>query len=261
MRRCECWQAAQLERFVAAARIERRYARCTLDTFIVYDNEGLRRAHEHARAFVSQFPIVDKGLCFIGPHGVGKTHLAVAVLRAVIEKTGARGLFYDTTVLFREIRSTYDPTVRGEEFSILRPVLEADLLVLDDIGKDRFSDWVEETLNLIVTSRYNDRKLTIFTSNYEDNPDTGDPRALVCRVGTRVVSRLHEMCTVLHYEGPDYRGPDLPPNAGPEDLEMLWRGRRTSKPAAALPTRAGSRAKAELKPTRELGWSGGKAGS
>jgi len=234
------------------------YAGCTLDSFILYDNERLKRAHARARRFVEDFPNVEKGLCFIGPHGVGKTHLAVAVLRELIRQKGARGLFYDTTVLLREIRSTYDPSVAGEEFSILRPVLTADVVVLDDLGKDRFTDWVEETMTLIVTTRYNQKKLTIFTSNFEDTPDVSDPGALICRVGARVHSRLHEMCEFLEYDGADYR--HLPPNGGAEDLLMLWKGGRRSKPG--LPSRASSsRVKAQLRPGRELGWTGGKAGS
>jgi DNA replication protein DnaC len=258
--RCECWRSSMADRLVANAKIERRYLPCTLENFVVYEgNEGLRRAHKEARRFVEKYPAVEKGLFLIGSHGIGKTHLAVAILKAVIEKAHVRGLFYDTTVLFREIRSTYDVSVQREEFSILRPVLDAELLVLDDVGKDRFSDWVEETLNLIVTTRYNDRKVTIFTSNFEDNPDDREPMSLIRRVGSRVHSRLHEMCEFVEFGGADYR--HLPPNGGAEDLAMLWREKRASKPLHALPARSTSRAKAELKPTRELGWSGGKAGS
>jgi hypothetical protein len=66
------------------------------------------------------------------------------------------------------------------------------------------------------------------------------------------------MCEFLEYDGADYR--HLPPNGGAEDLLMLWKGGRRSKPG--LPVRASSsRAKAQLRPGRELGWSGGKAGS
>jgi DNA replication protein DnaC len=256
--RCECWRESLVDRLLADTRVDRRYAKCTLDNFTLYENEKLKRAHGRARRFVEDFPNVEKGLCFIGPHGVGKTHLAVAVLREVVRQKGARGLFYDTTALLREIRSTYDPSVAREEFSILRPVLAADLLVLDDLGKDRFTDWVEETMTLIVTTRYNQKKLTIFTSNFEDTPDDSDPNALICRVGARVHSRLHEMCELLDYDGADYR--HLPPNGGAEDLFMLWKGGRRSRPG--LPARASSsRVKAQLRPSRELGWTGGKAGS
>lgn len=256
--RCDCWRKESIARVLNSARIDRRYSRCSLENFVLYDNAGLKRAHTAARRFVQEFPNVERGLCFVGPHGIGKTHLAVAILQQLIRERGARGIFYDSTVLLREIRSTYDPGVPGQEFQILRPVLDRDVLVLDDIGKERFSDWVEETMNLIVTTRYNDRKITIFTSNYEDSPDVDDPNALICRIGSRIHSRLREMCDFYDFDGADYR--HLPPNGGAEDLQMLWKGGKKSK--TTLPTRAtSSRVKAQLKPGRELGWSGGKAGS
>ena len=97
------------------------------------------------------------------------------MLRRVILTRGARGLFYDTRDLLRLIRSTYNPLVRTAEMDILRPVMEADLLVLDDLGSEKPSEWVEETMNLIVNTRYNERRPTIFTTNYEDMPDDNDP--------------------------------------------------------------------------------------
>jgi DNA replication protein DnaC len=239
------------------ARIQPRYRKCDLTNFVRYKNEGLINALQTAQRFVDEYPAVEKGLCFIGPHGIGKTHLAVGVLRAVIRKARARGLFWDTTDLLREIRHTYSPTVRAVEMDILRPVLEAEVLVLDDLGKDRFSEWVEETMNLIINTRYNEKRVTIFTSNFEDNPDLTDLNALKVRVGLRIHSRLHEMCTFVEYDGADYR--DRPTNAGEEDLLMLWK--RNPRRKTSLPARTESRAKAQLKPPRELGWSGGKAGT
>ena len=148
---------------------------------------------------------------------------------------------YDVRDLLRVIRSTYNPVVRTAEMDILRPVMDAEILVLDDLGAEKPSEWVEETMNLIVNTRYNERRPTIFTTNYEDLPDETALDSLRVRVGFRLHSRLHEMCEFLEYDGGDYRM--MPANGGPDDLATLWKrhkGRRTLPakthgPARALP--------------------------
>ena len=263
--RCDCWRAQVGESLMAAARIPARYQRCDLDTFITYPNEKLLKAVQRSRKFADEFPVVEKGLFFVGPPGIGKTHLAVAVLRRAISTRGAQGLFYDTRELLKLIRSTYDPVVKTTESQVLTPVMKADLLVLDDLGAEKASEWVEETLNLIVNTRYNERRPTIFTSNYEEKEDRADPESLLVRVGFRMHSRLYEMCEFLEFDGADYRHAE--PNSGPNELLALW---KNMKRPGRLPSKSGGPIRAQLREPRperepradrELKWSGGKAGS
>jgi DNA replication protein DnaC len=257
--RCECWRDRVGQTRLADANIPRRYQHCTLDNFAAY-NESLERAVAEARRVAKGFPAVTRGLFLEGQPGVGKTHLAVAVLKHAIEATGARGLFYDTRDLLRIIRSTYDPSIRTTEVEILRPVMQSDLLVLDDLGAEKTSEWVEETMNLIVNTRYNERRLTMFTSNYADIPDDTDPNSLLFRIGHRMRSRLHEMCEFVVMDGADYR--EMPVNGGVEDLIMMWKMRK--KGPLPSPRSGGRQARAQLKERdgrADLKWPGGRAGS
>ena len=235
--RCDCWREASAGARCSTRRASRTATQhCDLDNFVAYPNEKLLNVVARARRFAEAFPVVDKGLFLIGPPGIGKSHLAVAVLKAVIGTRGARGLFYDVRELLKVIRSTYDPVVKTTEAEVLRPVMQTDLLVLDDIGAEKTSEWVEETLNLIVNTRYSERRLTIFTSNYEEKEDRTDPDSLLARVGFRMHSRLYEMCEFL-----EYRRSRLPPRAARRrpatTLLAMWASRqkgRSSPPAAPL---------------------------
>lgn len=254
--RCDCRRDAESRVRLSGAQIPKRYEHCTLDNFNAY-NESLERAVARARRVAETFPSAPRGLFLEGKPGVGKTHLAVAVLKHVIGASGGHGVFYDTRDLLRVIRSTYDPTTQTTELQVLRPVMRADLLVLDDLGAEKTSEWVHETMNLIVNTRYNERRLTIFTSNYEDIPDDTEPMSLTFRIGARMRSRLHEMCDFIEMDAADYR--ELPANGGTDDLITLWKMRRKH-----LPPRTGRPARAQLRDRdgkADLKWPGGRAGS
>src|SRR3954469_6095464 len=263
--RCDCWREHVSGHRLGGGKISKRYLHCSFYNFSAY-NPSLEQALEQARRVPGRFPAANnlreqgRGLLLEGAPGVGKTHPAVAGLKRVMDTSGARGLFYDTRHLLRVIRSTYDPSIHATELDILRPVMTADLLVLDDLGAEKTSEWVEETMNLIVNTRYNERRLTIFTSNYLDIPDDSDPNSLLFRIGFRMRSRLHEMCDFIEMDGADYR--ELPVNGGVDDLITLWKMRKKS-----LPARAGRQARAQLRDPAardgraDLKWPGGRAGS
>ncbi len=212
-RRCDCYKERRVQTLWNQAGVPNRYQNCSFQSFEVHD-DSQRDALKIAQQFVKNFPVQDVGLLFIGPCGVGKTHLAVALLQELVRIKKASCRFYDFRELIRDIQSTFPADSPVTESDILQPVFDSAVLVLDELGAKKSSAWVEETVFYIINSRYNSKKLTVFTSNYPDRGDEEDNRqayfkkdgdSLVDRIGVRLRSRVYEMCKVVEMAGPDYR--------------------------------------------------------
>jgi len=204
VRPCGCQRVGRSDLLLSQARIPARFMHCSFDTFDTLC-PSLQRALMYTRKFVEEYPLVDVGLIYLGTCGVGKTHLAVAALKELVRK-GIVGMFYDFRDLLKEIQDSYNPNTHTSELKILAPIFEAEVLVLDELGASKPTEWVQETMTHIINKRYNEKKTTIFTSNYLDMPSGSSyDETLTDRVGRRLQSRLQEMCTAILVEGDDYR--------------------------------------------------------
>lgn len=201
---CECRRRNSQELLLSNARIPKRYDKCHFNTFDSRSNESQKMALRIANDFTNSFPAVDRGLVFSGPVGVGKTHLAVSIIKGLTER-GFPCLFYEFGSLLKEIQDSYNPNTRTSELAVLSPVLTANVLVLDELGASKPTDWVLDTMAHIINSRYNDRRITIFTTNYPDERADSAKETLEDRVGVRVRSRIYEMCRSVWIEGQDFR--------------------------------------------------------
>jgi len=210
-RPCQCQLEQRVSLALRRAAIPARYEHCTLDNFdssFPGADPSLAAAHILARGFATNYPLESLGLLLVGLIGAGKTHLAVGALKAVIADRGAQGLFCDYRELLRLIQNSYNPQVSTTELEILNPVMNAEVLVLDDLGAIRPTEWVWDTVSLILNSRYNNNRTTIITTNYPAlPPGAGGLReeTLGDRIGERMRSRLVEMCRELEMRGQDYR--------------------------------------------------------
>ncbi len=167
-------------------------------------NESQKIALKSAMAFAMEFPAIDRGLLLMGSVGVGKTHLAVSILKGLTER-GFSCLFYEFGSLLKEIQDSYNDNTQSSELGVLAPVLNTDVLVLDELGASKPTDWVRDTMAHIINTRYNEKKFTIFTTNYLDDRPNEREDTLEDRIGIRVRSRLYEMCKTIMMEGKDYR--------------------------------------------------------
>jgi DNA replication protein DnaC len=167
-------------------------------------NQSQTIALKSSMAFAMEYPAVDRGLLLMGSVGVGKTHLAVSILKGLTER-GFSCLFYEFGTLLKEIQDSYNVNTRSSELAVLAPVLNADVLVLDELGASKPTDWVRDTMAHVINTRYNEKKFTVFTTNYLDDRPNDREETLEDRIGVRVRSRLYEMCRTIVLEGKDFR--------------------------------------------------------
>jgi DNA replication protein DnaC len=235
---CDCTKGDQTERALTRARVPERYRHCDFDNFETDNdienvpadrqaafNRSLTQAKLIVQRFAEEFTPVrehaEPGLLLMGACGVGKTHLAVSALKQIVLR-GHSGLFYDYRELLKEIQDSYNAVSQSTEMGVLEPVLKAEIFVLDDVGSSKPSLWALETVGHVLNTRYNEKRVTLLTTNFLDS-DSGGPHgptavtrvagmrapaiddSLTERVGKRIRSRLYEMCRTVEIFGPDYR--------------------------------------------------------
>jgi DNA replication protein DnaC len=201
---CRCREGVERDARRQGARIPERYRNCSLTNFNEL-TESQRAAKALARRFVREWPAVDRGLLIVGPVGVGKTHLAVAVLAELVDTMGVRGVFCDFTELLGLLQASFSRGGEENPEEILDVYRDAEILVLDELGARRPTDWARDVLYGLLNTRYNRSRVTILTTNYGDTPEKPGGETLELRVGTPVRSRLAEMCVLVPLSGPDFR--------------------------------------------------------
>lgn len=228
---CSCQLAIRIQRKLDRSGVPARFRGATLSNFEPGDNTSLYQAKEAARRFVDTYPykLEGVGLVLTGRSGLGKTHLAAAMLQSLILEKRVRGLFFDWQELLKLVQNSYNPSVAATELSLLQPVFDAEILVLDDLGSTKPTPWVWDTVFHILNSRYNRDRSTIITTNFANKPavkyveahqnaepiDDNNQLALARlanaretlgdRVGERMLSRLQEMCVFIQLKGKDKR--------------------------------------------------------
>ena len=225
VRPCSCLKERRLQRALSQAALPPRYQGCSLENYsldFAGSNRSLVMAHLYASNFVKKYPVETgtTGILLVGTIGVGKTHLAIAMLKALILERGATGLFCDYRELLKRLQQSYSQRGDGSEADILEPILNAQVLVLDEVGAMKPTEWVTDTVGYVLNSRYNNCLTTIITTNYANLPpaaaEAGSStmsmlrgavrqETLGDRIGERMRSRLQQMCVPLELQGEDYR--------------------------------------------------------
>jgi DNA replication protein DnaC len=221
IRECPCADFSKKLKLFNQAGIPGKFVHEGLDNFEVTRHRTQKDALTRSRTFIKEFIQMkgqySQGLIFMGDPGLGKTHLAVSIIKELILKHGVECKFVDFFELLRDIRHGYGEDISEGEF--INPYVGVKVLVIDELAKGRNTDWELTVLDHFISTRYNDDdKVTLVTTNFkdklengigqEDNKKAGLSNArytLEEKIGPRIFSRLMEMCKKVYLQGKDFR--------------------------------------------------------
>lgn len=213
----------KVKNILNGAKIPAKYAAASFQTFDNFTGNGRQVADEFAKWSRAFHPKKTQGLLIGGPVGVGKTYL-LACMTKELAKRGVSVRFVDFFHLLSILKSAY--TSDKSEAEIMQPLIDVDVLIIDELGKGRNSDWELTVIDSLVSNRYDANKTIIAATNYkidlesrvqniynidlekESNRSSFDANQfewLEPRIGKRTYSRLLEMCQIVSVEGKDYR--------------------------------------------------------
>jgi DNA replication protein DnaC len=186
----------EVEKLLESSRMPELLREKTFENFEISD--GTKEAFEIAQKYCREG---GRGIVFAGSCGIGKSHLAAAIMNVEIEKF--RDVVFCTVP---ELMDDIKRTIRNQEESseLMELVKNADLLILDDLGAEKSTEFVAERLFVIVNARLMRKKDTIITTNYTKPSDLIDKLGGGV-TGQRIVSRIRELCQWVVVTGKDYR--------------------------------------------------------
>lgn len=156
----------KIEAILGRSGIKKRYLSRSFENFIV--NDVNRKAYEIAKSYVDNWQEnKDKGegLYFEGTCGTGKTHLAVAIAMKLINQ-GVPVICKTSIDLLASIKQSYERDSTVNEEDVIEAYNTVDLLVIDDLGKERATEWSVPILYRIINDRYENMLPTVITTNY-----------------------------------------------------------------------------------------------